>query len=86
VECITCAKPITGCVEECGMCFAATMEREFHLFVEQKRTHFVDRVPEFMAKHMTPAAVAEAEAEMAAARHAERVALFGAVGTARMEA
>jgi len=70
VECITCAKPVTGCVEECGMCFAATMEREFHLFANQTFAPFVERVPEHRAKHMTPAAVAAEEAEMAAARAA----------------
>lgn len=86
MECITCAKPVVGCVEECGMCFAATMEREFHLFANLTFAPFVERVPEHMAKHMTPAAVAEAEAAMAAAKHAKRLAFFGPVGTARMEA
>ena len=53
MKCNECGKPIEGCVEECGACFEKRMEREFHLFAEQKHTPWVEQVPEHKAKHLT---------------------------------
>jgi hypothetical protein len=71
MTCVTCGVPVEGCVEECGSCFVKTMEREFHLFANQKFAPFTPTVPAFRAKHMSTAALAEANAALLAA-HKER--------------
>jgi hypothetical protein len=71
VTCVTCGVPVEGCVEECGSCFVKTMEREFDQFARQTPAPFTPTVPEFQAKHMTTAALAEANAALMAA-HKER--------------
>jgi hypothetical protein len=83
VTCIECGKPIEGCVEMCGMCFAAMMEREFHLFAGQKHAPYVYRIPEHQRPHVfEPEKV---EAAVMAERHERLVAEWGEVAAARIE-
>jgi hypothetical protein len=79
-----CGKEIEGCVEQCGMCFAAMMERE-ESEAPRPCEPWVPTVPDFKAKHMSIVALAAANAALVAERHARLLAFWGEVATARIE-